>query len=112
MKRRGRKEIATLLRRAEALAADGLTQAEICKQLGISVMTYHRWKKTPAAHVAAPQTKAVPSNSRPPAISAFPESDLADENRRLRTIITDLLLEKQNLAEQIENRRRAGHKIG
>ena len=45
MKRHSAEEIATKLRQAEELMARGQSQAQACKALGVSVMTFHRWRK-------------------------------------------------------------------
>ncbi|MEM1095118.1 MAG: transposase [Bacteroidota bacterium] len=44
MKKHSPQQIVTKLRKAEALIADGATQAEAAKAIGISVPTFHRWK--------------------------------------------------------------------
>ena len=49
-KRHTAAEIAAKLRQADALSAEGRVQNEIAKALGVSVMTFHRWRK------ARPQT--------------------------------------------------------
>jgi transposase-like protein len=103
MRRHGNRQIASKLRLARELAAQGQTQAEFCKELGISVMTFHRWRKMvpesspPIEAVSAPLDDAElggPKTNR----------ELLDENRRLKRIITDLLLDKTKLEEMIEAR--------
>ena len=44
-KRHASGEIAAKLAQANELVAKGKTQREISKVLGVSIMTYHRWKK-------------------------------------------------------------------
>ena len=44
MKKHSPEEIRAKLGRAKELAERGLSQAEICSALGVSVMTFHRWK--------------------------------------------------------------------
>src|SRR5262245_33457339 len=44
-KRHASDEISAKLAHANELAAKGKTQREISKALGVSIMTYHRWKK-------------------------------------------------------------------
>ena len=44
-KRHASDEISAKLAQANELAAKGKTQREISKALGVSIMTYHRWKK-------------------------------------------------------------------
>ncbi|MET4151021.1 transcriptional regulator with XRE-family HTH domain [Bradyrhizobium sp. RT9b] len=43
-KRHASEEISAKLAQAKELAAEGKTQREISKALGISIMTYHRWR--------------------------------------------------------------------
>jgi putative transposase len=95
-KRHTEAEIAAKLLRANALAAEGRTQIEIARDLGISIMTYHRWRKVR------------PQRSQPfadfPLTSATPQpktADLHTENVRLRKLVTDLLLEKMRLEEAL-----------
>jgi putative transposase len=113
MKRHTTEEILSKLKQAEQLSASGQNQAEICKALNVSVMTFYRWKKL-QEHIAA--TRGHPPQREnslfaAPAITGFQGSnfdsyaptptlsELADENRRLRKIVTDLLLEKIKLEE-------------
>ncbi|HWM83309.1 MAG TPA: helix-turn-helix domain-containing protein [Pseudolabrys sp.] len=105
-------EIAAKLRQADELAAQGKLQSEIAKVLGISVMTYHRWRKAMKAKK--------PSEFLPVALADMPElegtaeaapaeahnggnrvAELRLENARLRHLVADLLLEKVALEEKI-----------
>ena len=99
-KRHSRGEIFAKLEQAGMLAAAGKVQSEIAKALGVSVMTLHRWRKL--NHVAAP----VPSTASEAAHGAERRRGRADilaelqmENRQLRKLVTDLLLEKIKLEE-------------
>lgn len=94
-------EIATKLVMADEMAAQGKLQSVIAKSLGISVMTYHRWRKAralarPAARpVSAPEGHQVPTEREQ--MSQIRELQL--ENSRLRRLLADLLLEKVKLEE-------------
>ena len=44
-KRHNAAEIATKMGKADILIREGQTQSEIARALGISVMTFHRWRK-------------------------------------------------------------------
>jgi hypothetical protein len=59
MKRHSEEEITTKLRQAKQLMAGGQSQAQVCRGLGVSVMTYHRWRKRQPARdvpsLAAPK---------------------------------------------------------
>ena len=45
MKKHSRQEILLKLGQADELARAGKSQVQICKALGVSVMTFHRWRK-------------------------------------------------------------------
>jgi transposase-like protein len=97
MKRHSPTEIRAKLRQADELEHQGVSQPEICKAIGISVMTLHRWRKDPQIRNA---------EQRPAAdIDASPAAQDVDalvlENRRLRKIVADLLLEKARLEENL-----------
>jgi hypothetical protein len=107
MKRHSVEEIASKLHRAEQLMAGGHSQAQACKQLGVSVMTYHRWRKL---HPARDGRSLVAAEMGARIGEPVGGIDLADlerieelriENERLRRIVTDLLLEKAKVEEQI-----------
>jgi putative transposase len=96
-------EIAKKLATADEMVAQGRLQGDIAKSLGISVMTYHRWRKARGASTAR-------AAARPPAdavrIDLPPERgqmsqirELQVENARLRRLVTDLMLEKVELEE-------------
>lgn len=103
MKRHSRAEILAKLRQAQQLESRGQSQSEICKVLGISVMTFHRWRKEvgqiaqePAAAVATEQDAGA-SDDADDVLKQIDELKL--ENGRLRKIIGDLLLEKLKIEE-------------
>jgi putative transposase len=95
-------EIAAKLATADALLANGMRQQEVARSLGISVMTFHRWRK------AQPDRRRAASivSSHPTQDEAVSESkqleriaDLELENARLRRLVTDLLLDKVKLEQ-------------
>ena len=110
MKRHTSDEIVEKLRQAAVLAGRGQSQSEICKTLGVSVMTFHRWRK----QVPIRSITALPSvndsglsdisNSKRAPSDDVRIQDLQLENNRLRRIVTDLLLEKAKVEEAIERR--------
>jgi putative transposase len=101
---------------ADEMAAQGRLHGDIAKYLGISVMTYHRWRKTrrvahPAATLAA---AAALVDSLPEREQMNQIRELRLENMRLRRLVADLLLEKDKLQEGLRARtgitdRRAVH---
>ena len=94
-KRHSREEIAAKLAQAKEMSAQGKLQSEIARTLGISVMTLHRWRNTPATpHSAAVVTDEMSGDEQGNSIS-----EIQIENLRLRQLVTDLLLEKMKLEE-------------
>jgi putative transposase len=96
-------EIATKLEEADVLLAEGRSQTELARALGISVMTFHRWRKarprmrsSVTAVSASGQTVANLTDSH--GFGRF--AALQIENARLRKLVTDRLLEKMKLEEE------------
>jgi len=92
-------EIAAKLNQADAMSAEGRLQADIAQALGVSVMTYHRWRKArsqPGREVGPRHSSELGPS---PIDQAARISELQLENSRLRRLVTDLLLEKMNLEE-------------
>lgn len=108
-------EIAAKLAMADEMAAQGRLHGDIAKSLGVSVMTYHRWRKArgtlahPALRTAGDAERTESSNEREQMNQI---SELQLENSRLRRLVTDLLLEKVKLEESLHgnpaNRRMVG----
>ena len=90
-KKHSREEIATKLSKADELHERGKTQAEIARTLGVSAMTYHRWRKT--------RSQPGLNGTRVPDLPQSAVEELHKENRRLRQLLTDLSLEKLKLQE-------------
>jgi hypothetical protein len=82
VKKHSSAEIIEKLARADQLATQGLSQNAICGELGISVMTLHRWR-----------ARGCSSHD------AQLEQRLLLENRRLRDVAANLLLEIRTLEE-------------
>jgi transposase-like protein len=89
MRKHSPNERSQKLAEASLMASQGVTQSAIAKEIGVSVMTLHRWKHVEDA------ASIVPDNPAGHGASAA----LADENRRLRQIVIDLLLETERLKE-------------
>jgi putative transposase len=94
-------EIAEKLRMAGEMAAQGKLHSAIAKSLGISVMTYHRWRKADRTLVQ-PTPRLAHAERTDFQIGREEMSQVRDlqvENSRLRRLVTDLLLEKVKLEE-------------
>ena len=85
-------EIVNLLRQAEVLHGQGLSMADAIRQLGISEVTFYRWRKEYAG-MSGDQLRRL--------------KELEKENERLRRAVSDLTLDKQ-----ISQRGRRGKLLG
>ncbi len=97
-KRHASGEIAAKLAQANDLAAKGKTQREISKALGVSIMTYHRWKKVMNSADGPDEDKG---------LGEVAAKRLELENSQLRRLVTDMLLEKLKLEEELRARQEA-----
>jgi putative transposase len=96
-KRHSWEEVATKLSKADELHERGKTQAEIAQTLGVSAMTYHRWRKA--------RSQPGLNGTRQERVLDLPQSaveELREENGRLRQLVTDLSLEKLKLQEIVK----------
>ena len=75
-------QIAAAVRQAEA----GVAVAEICRRLGVSEVTFYRWKKRFAGMGVTELRKL---------------RQLEEENRKLKSLVADLTLDKHMLQEVI-----------
>lgn len=113
-KRHAAEEITAKLAHASELAARGKTQREISKALGVSIMTYHRWKK-----LVGDARSVNDADDRPVASlrgAGAEEADLGTsekirrlevENAQLRRLVADMLLEKLQLEDELKARQDA-----
>jgi putative transposase len=111
-KRHASGEIAAKLAQANELAAKGKTQREISKALGVSIMTYHRWKKMLSEDPesvkdtgrVSPELQPQPSGATG-SVEMIKRLEL--ENFRLRRLVTDMLLDKLKLEDELRARQEA-----
>ncbi len=82
-------QVASMLQRANGMLSDGMSQKDICARLGISVMTFHRWRKRDC-------------EAQNPAIDVQ-QGQLLLENIRLRRIVSDIALEITKLREDLND---------
>ncbi len=108
-KRHASEEISAKLAQANELAAKGKTQREISKALGVSIMTYHRWKNMLKSSAASPDHGRREAGTRPRVTTDVSSEDaikrLELENAQLRRLVTDMLLEKLKYEEELRARR-------
>ena len=79
-------QIVKLLRQAEAQISAGKTVLEVCREMGISDMTYYNWRKS-YGHMKVDQVKRL--------------KDLEKENTQLKKLVADLSLDKAILKEAL-----------
>jgi transposase-like protein len=77
-------EVITKLREAELRLSQGATVAEVIRMLGISEVTYYRWRKE-FGGMQVDEAKRL--------------KELEKENARLRKAVSDLTLDKRILQE-------------
>ena len=77
-------EIVGLLRRAEVLHGQGMSMADAIRQLGVSEVTFYRWRKEYGG-MSGDQLRRL--------------KKLEKANKRMRRAISDLTLDKQILKE-------------
>jgi putative transposase len=97
-------EIAEKLHTAGEMAAQGKLHSAIAKSLGISIMTYHRWRKAHGTSIRPTIQLADIVERTDIPIERQQMSQIRDlqlENSRLRRLVTDLLLEKVKLEERM-----------
>lgn len=101
-KRHTEAEIAVLLDQAQEMKEQGELEGDIAKSLGVSNMTYHRWRKARTENrSASPVAGAHRTHAAPTRDRLDPAGELYLENSRLRNIVADLLLEKMVLEESL-----------
>jgi hypothetical protein len=80
----GAEQIVTLLRQIEVSTAQGKSAPVACRDSGISLQSYYRWRRE-CDGLEIDQAKRM--------------KDLERENVRLRRLVSDLSLEKQELKD-------------
>ena len=83
-KRHKPEEIVSKLRQVDVLRGQGMTMADAIRQIGVTSLTYYRWRKTYGG-MGTDQVKEL--------------KKLQKENEQLRKAVADLTLDKQILAE-------------
>ena len=109
-KRHSQADIVSKLAEADAMIAQGKGQREVARVLGISIMTFHRWRKaysrtptvapTMAPSIQPKQSSHAGKSDQYPVPEAHDRvAELQLENSRLRRLLTDVMLEKIKLEE-------------
>jgi putative transposase len=87
MQRYKPEQIVTVLRQIEVAVANGKSTPQACKEAGITVQTYYRWRKEYGG-LKVEQAKRM--------------KELEKENTRLKRLVAELSLEKQVLKDVAE----------
>lgn len=87
-KRHTPEQVIAKLRESEAMLASGKSVAQVCQALGVSEVTYHRWKSQYGGMKADAMKRL---------------KELEEENRRLKRAVADLTLDKQILREAVDH---------
>ena len=86
-KRHSPEQVVRKLREAEADLSAGTALEQVCRKLGVSEATYHRWRKQYGG-AGAEEVRRL--------------KELEKENARLKAIVADLELDKRILKEALE----------
>ena len=87
MQRYKPEQVVTMLRQIEVAVANGKATPQACKEAGIMVQTYYRWRKE-FGGLKVEQAKRM--------------KELEKENSRLKRLVAELSLEKQVLKDVAE----------
>lgn len=102
--RHGEPEIRRLLREAESLLATGATIPQVCQKIGISEATFHRWRRRYASESGAEESHPVRRTTKQDADHRVKE--LERENKRLKQLVGQLMLDNAFLKDALEARRK------
>jgi putative transposase len=80
-------QVVNMLRQVEVLLGNGKTTPQACKEVGIHIQTYYRWRREYGG-LKVEQAKRM--------------KDLEKENTRLKRLVAELMLEKQVLKDVAE----------
>ena len=86
-KRHRPEQIIKKLRDADAMLASGKTIGQVCQALEVSEQTFHRWRNQYGG-MKAGEAKRL--------------KELEDENKRLKKVVAELILDKDILQEALK----------
>jgi putative transposase len=88
-KRKKPEEIKRLLAEADRDLAKGLSVADVCRKIGVSEATYHRWRQCFARDKADDSRRV---------------KELQTETARLKELVAELLLDKRMLQDVVKKK--------
>ena len=100
--RHGEPEIRRLLHDAQSLLSSGGTIPQVCQKLGISEATFHRWRKRYASEI---DRDSQPRGGRREDWS-HRVRELEKENKRLKQLVGQLMLDNAFLKDALETKHR------
>jgi putative transposase len=86
-KRHDPEQVIKKLREADAMLASGKTIGQVCQALEVSEQTFHRWRNQYGG-MKAGEAKRL--------------RELEDENKRLKKVVAELILDKDILQEALK----------
>jgi len=86
-KRHDPEQVIKKLREADAMLASGKTIGQVCQALEVSEQTFHRWRNQYGG-MKAGEAKRL--------------KELEDENKRLKKVVAELILDKDILQEALK----------
>lgn len=102
--RHGEPEIRRLLREAESALATGATIPQVCQKIGISEATFHRWRRRYGSDSGAEESH--PAHRTTKEDAAHRVKELERENKRLKQLVGQLMLDNAFLKDALEAKHR------
>lgn len=99
--RHGEPEIRRLLREAENALATGATIPQVCQKIGISEATFHRWRRRYGNESGAEESHRATKQD-----AAHRVKELERENKRLKQLVGQLMLDNAFLKDALEAKHR------
>ena len=105
--RHGEPQIRRFLREADSLLTSGGTIPQACRKLGISEATFHRWRKRFCSDYETSDGQALmlPDGRRKEVLS-YRVPELEKENKRLKQLVGQLMLDNAFLKDALEAKHR------
>ncbi len=97
-------QIRRLLREAESVLAEGATIPQVCQKLGISEATFHRWRKRYLADSGTDDGREIRRSGKEDLNRTV--KALERENKRLKQLVGQLMLDNAFLKDALEARQR------
>jgi putative transposase len=97
-------QIRRLLREAESVLAEGATIPQACQRLGVSEATFHRWRKRYTGESVSDDNRLERRSGKEDVNRTV--KALERENKRLKQLVGQLMLDNAFLKDALEARQR------